>query len=76
MDSGDYQSAMSGYQQVLALAPKFPDALRRLSYKEAQLGLLDDALMYAQQAFDLDPSAINKINLAEKLVFPEIRTDT
>ena len=75
-DSGDYQSAISGFTQVLALAPDFPDALRRLSFAEAQLGLLDDALLHAQRAFDLDPSAVNKINLAEKLVFTEVPVNT
>ena len=67
MDAYDSRVAISGFNQVLELAPDFPDALRRLSSAELQLGLLDDALSHAQQAFDLDPSAINKINLAEKL---------
>lgn len=71
MDAGDLQAAKLGFERVLFLAPDFPDALRRLSYVEMQLGLIEDALAHAQKAYDLAPSVYNKSNLAWILVSTE-----
>jgi Zn-dependent protease with chaperone function len=68
MDAEEYETAKTQYEQVLTLAPDFPDALRRLSYCELSLKLTDAALKHAQRAFDLDPSSYNKIGLANVLV--------
>src|SRR5262249_20748176 len=44
LDSGDFTGAKADYQQVLALAPNFPDALRRLSYVLGELKDYDGAV--------------------------------
>jgi Zn-dependent protease with chaperone function len=71
MDAGDLQAAKLGFERVLFLAPDFPDALRRISYIEMQLGLIEDALAHAQKAYDLEPLVYNKSNLAWILISTE-----
>jgi Zn-dependent protease with chaperone function len=66
-DTSDYVTAKIGFEQVLELAPDFPDALRRLSYTELQLGQYENALTHAQKAYDLNPSTYNKTALARSL---------
>jgi tetratricopeptide (TPR) repeat protein len=68
LDARNYTDAKDGYEKVLALAPDFPDALRRLSYAEMQLNLIGAALEHAQRALEVAPSAIHKISLAEVLL--------
>jgi Zn-dependent protease with chaperone function len=71
MDAGDLEAARQGYEQVLALAPGFPDALRRLSYLEQQLGETEAALQHVEAAFAADPSPYNQSALARALLATE-----
>ncbi len=71
MDAGDLAAAREGYEQVLVLAPDFPDALRRLSYVEAQLGDAESALGHAERAYAVDPSPWNQYALAQAMMATE-----
>lgn len=64
MDAGDLLSARQGYERVLEMAPGFPDAARRLSHVELDLGNVDSGLRYAEQAYGADPSPYNQSALA------------
>lgn len=68
MDARNLAAAQEGYLQVLEMAPNFPDALRRLSYVEAQLGNVGQAIEYARAALDVDDSPVNKAALASALL--------
>ncbi len=68
LDADDYEAAQQGYQQVLELAPDFPDALRRLSYVEMALGNEDLSLQLALQAYDRDDSGLNAAAVARALL--------
>jgi Zn-dependent protease with chaperone function len=68
MDAGDWQAAKVNFEQVLFLAPGFPDALRRLSYVEQRLGDLPKAELLARQALQFDPSPVNQTAVALVLV--------
>jgi tetratricopeptide (TPR) repeat protein len=68
MDAGDLAAARQGYEQVLALAPEFPDAVRRLSYVYNRLGDAQTALRYAEQAYAIDPSPYNQLAVASALL--------
>jgi Zn-dependent protease with chaperone function len=68
MDSGNLAAAQAGYQQVLALAPDFPDALRRLSYVESALGNVDAGVEYARAALAVEDSPLNQSALASALI--------
>lgn len=68
MDAGDLVAARRGYEQVLALAPDFPDALRRLSYVEQGLGQIESALNHAERAYAVDPTPWNQYALALALL--------
>jgi Zn-dependent protease with chaperone function len=74
MDAGDLQVAKENYEQVLALAPGFPDALRRLSYIEQRLGDLPRAELLARQALQADPSPVNQTAVALVLVATNDKT--
>ncbi len=67
MDQGDYEAARQGYEQVLQLAPGFPDALRRLSYVAINLEDVEAGLLYARSAYQVQDSAINAAALAAAL---------
>lgn len=71
MDDGDFMDAREGYEQVLILAPDFPDALRRLSYVEVLLGEVESALSYAERAYAVDPSPWNQYALARAMLATE-----
>lgn len=71
MDAGDLQGAREGYGQVLVLAPDFPDALRRLSYVEVQLGNAESALSHAERAYTVEPSPWNQYALAYAMLATE-----
>jgi Zn-dependent protease with chaperone function/tetratricopeptide (TPR) repeat protein len=65
MDAGDLETAQRNYEQVLELAPDFPDAARRLSYVELDLEDVEAGLRYAELAYRVDPqSAYNRSALA------------
>lgn len=68
MDAGDLPTAKQLYEQVLTLAPDFPDALRRLSYVERGLGDLTSAEQHARRAYELDGTPYNQIALAQALL--------
>ena len=76
LDAQDWQGARMAYSQVLSMAPGFPDALRRLSYVALELGDLDAAVEYAQEAYDADPSGINEHALARALLQRATPADT
>ena len=60
MDRQDYQTAISGFLQVLTMAPDFPDALRRMGNCLISSGNLEDGLNYISRAYQLDPSPANQ----------------
>jgi Zn-dependent protease with chaperone function len=60
MDRQDYQTAIEGFLQVLAMAPDFPDALRRLGNCLISSGNLEEGLNYISRAYQLDPSPANQ----------------
>lgn len=59
MDGGELDRAVEGYLAVLALAPDFPDALRRLASCELELGLQAQGRSHAERAYGLDPNGRN-----------------
>ena len=67
MDAGDYDKAEELFLQVIELAPDFPDALRRLSYVSLKAGRIDEAVSYAERAYQVDGSADSKTALAAAL---------
>ena len=68
MDGNDNAGARAGFEQVLKLAPDFPDALRRLSYVLGQLNDNNGAVTAAQRAVKVDPSGINLLALSQALL--------
>lgn len=66
-DAEDYAAAKSGFEQVLTMAPGFPDALRRLSHAEFSLKEFNNAEIHARWAVSIDPNLDNKATLAEAL---------
>lgn len=71
MDDGDLTVAQRRYERVLSLAPGFPDAARRLSYVEMELGLVEEALQHARGAYNVDRSPHSEIALARALLATE-----
>lgn len=71
MDADDLVAAKQGYEQVLDLAPDFPDAARRLSYVELGLGNVDAAVERARQALAAQDSPYNHIAMVEPLLATE-----
>ncbi len=74
MDAGDLPAAKDNFEQVLSMAPGFPDALRRLSYVEQRLGDLPKAELLARQALQFDPSPVNQTAVALVLVAANDKT--
>lgn len=66
-DRLDLEAARAGYLETLALAPDFPDALRRLSAAESRLGQIEPAIAHARRAVAIDRSGYNLSALAEAL---------
>ena len=65
LDSGDLPAARQGFEQVLQLAPGFPDAERRLAQIYLQLDDLTQAELHARNAVAADDaSAFNHATLA------------
>lgn len=54
LDRGDLQAARQGYEQVLQMAPGFPDAERRLAQVYLELDDLDQAETHARKAVAAD----------------------
>ncbi len=76
MDADRLAEAKRGYEQVLQLAPDFPDALRRLSYVEQALKNLDDAETLARRAVQVQNSPENLTALARILLATQDKTKT
>jgi Zn-dependent protease with chaperone function len=55
MDADDLMAAKQGYEQVLDLAPDFPDALRRLSYVELGLGNVESGFQACETLVEVRP---------------------
>src|SRR5262245_26564054 len=68
IDSGDAAAARRGYEQVLVLAPNFPDALRRMSYADLELGDTAAAVRDARAAYAAQDSPYNRTALAHALL--------
>lgn len=68
MDRRDLAVAKAGYEKVLALAPNFTDAERRLSYVELENGNYATALEHAGRAYDKEHSPWNELALADVLL--------
>lgn len=68
MDAEKWLSAQAAYEQVLVLAPDFPDALRHLSYIMQAMGELDAGVEYAEKSYGVDPSPTNERALAAALL--------
>jgi len=71
MDANDLAAAKRGFERVLELAPGFPDAERRLSYVEGELGNRQAALEHARRALQADDSPFNHTALAVALLSME-----
>ena len=68
LDAGEMEAAAAGVRQVLELAPRFPDASRRLSEAELALGDVGSARRHAFRAHGYAPSPINLAAIASALV--------
>jgi len=68
LDARDLQAAESGFERVLELAPRFPDASRRLSHAELAQGDTGSARGHAYEAYGYDPSPLNIAAVAEALL--------
>lgn len=78
LDRGDAASlaaARTGFAQVLVLAPDFPDALRRLSYAELELGEVSAAINHARRAYAADASPYNAEAVARALLTADNEAD-
>ena len=74
-DASDLAAARSGFEKVLALAPDFPEALRRLSYVELELGEVDAAVEHARRAYTVDTSPYNASAVARALLIADKDAD-
>lgn len=68
MDAGRYEAAQAGFEKVLSLAPNFPDALRRLSSVEQELGQIHPAITHGRAAYTAARTPSNAIVLARGLL--------
>lgn len=73
--AADLAAARTGFNRVLALAPDFPDALRRLSYVEIQLGNLDAGIAHARRAYAVEASPYNALAVAAALLTTDDEDD-
>jgi len=69
-DTGRFSEAKAGFEQVIAAAPQFGPAHRRLAHVLLMLGDNRTALDEARRALDLDPSQYSHLLLAEILASP------
>jgi Zn-dependent protease with chaperone function len=75
LDNEDLETARKGYEDVLVLAPDFPDALRRLSQVYTYQNNFEEAESLARRALEALDAPENKVNLAYVLLQNE-STDT
>jgi Zn-dependent protease with chaperone function len=66
LDDADYKTAQQLYEQVIAMAPEFSAAYRRLAYAEIYQSNdnIDHAIELLRKAMELEPDAYNKSALA------------
>jgi Zn-dependent protease with chaperone function/Flp pilus assembly protein TadD len=64
MDEGNYEKSKQLYKQVIAQAPEFSTAYRRLGYIELNLNNLDRAEELTRKALALEPNSYNQSSLA------------
>lgn len=74
MDSGDYSRSAELYRQVLAQAPLFSPALRRLGSSVGETGQTDEAIKLLKKAVKMERSPENLISLAQMLAYPNANT--
>jgi Zn-dependent protease with chaperone function len=67
-EDDNYELARQKFEEVLGLAPNFPDAVRRLGHALTGLEKYEAAVVQYQKAFDLEPSPPNKNALANGLL--------
>lgn len=70
MDSGKFDEAIQGYNEVLKQVPDFEPALRRLGFSLIGVGKRDDGLAKIQQALDLHRSSDNLTSMAMARIDP------
>ena len=68
LDEGDLQAAEAGFERVLELVPRSPDASRRLSQVLLSKGEFAGARRRAYAAYGYDPSPSNVAAVAEALL--------
>ena len=68
LDAGELEAAEAGFRRVLELAPRFPDASRRLSQVALAQGDIPSARQHAHRAQGYDPAPANLAAVAESLV--------
>lgn len=64
LDNGDYEKAKPLYEQVIAIAPGFSTAYRRLGYIELSLNHIEQAEELTRRALALEPNSYNQSSLA------------
>lgn len=70
LDKSDFPQAAQLFREVLAQAPTFTPAMRRLAFSLTGLGQTDEGLKLLENAVQIDRSPENLISLAETLAFP------
>jgi len=74
MDNRDSEHAAQLYSQVIAQAPVFTPALRRLGFCLAALGNTDQAVTLLKKAVTIERSPENLISLAQIMAYPNDKT--
>ena len=75
MQAEDYLNARKGFEQVLVLAPGFPEAERNLSLTELYLDNVPGAIEHGRKAVAADPSSTNQAILGLALLNTENSED-
>lgn len=76
LDQGDYEESKKLYEQVIALAPEFSTAYRRLGYIESGLDHVDRAEELTRKALALEPNSYNQSSLAMILLQKDTSADS
>ncbi len=69
-DQDDFAAAVEGYRKVIADAPEFDHAFRRLCYSLVELGNIKEGIAQAEKAVEIHRSPINLFALARAIAFP------
>lgn len=76
LDAGDYEKSRTLYQQVLAMAPGFSTAYRRLGYIATSLNDTEGAEQLTRKAVELEATPYNQVALAGILLQKNTPTDS